>query len=377
MPKAAWCSACQRYVWVAEDGRCQNGHDAVFLTAYYESAAPGPPAETPAAAPGGVRAPVVPAAFPADAFAPTSPAPPAPPAPPAAPMPAATTASRPERRVPAAYRDEAEGPVPQHHARAFVWIPVAALVVLVAAGVAVGAVVASRPARHAVRHTASADTESANGGVPPFDRSSITSDALAPSDDAAVEPPEAPKPPRLTTDATVPSPVLDAFIAEQYPGYRVLKRVSFPNQYDEGRLGENYLLQSKSEPRFRLLVSVALLKQSESLQDADTAYDFQVGRVLSTDGTFSLQAKKDYSDLQKKGQAAIIHAIVAHLPSSDGIVVGGLRDSTIDFDVESGTGALERAMQDEGDSDGSSTVFEVSPPIYADNSHVDVTVERD
>ncbi len=43
MPVAAWCSACQKYVWVAPDGRCQHGHPSESLSAYHD--APAVPAE--------------------------------------------------------------------------------------------------------------------------------------------------------------------------------------------------------------------------------------------------------------------------------------------------------------------------------------------
>jgi len=35
VPEAAWCSACQKYVWVSPEGRCQLGHGPEFLSARY------------------------------------------------------------------------------------------------------------------------------------------------------------------------------------------------------------------------------------------------------------------------------------------------------------------------------------------------------
>lgn len=214
----------------------------------------------------------------------------------------------------------------------------------------------------------------ASAGAPAIDRTSITSDLTNPPQELADidTAPSDNRAPKLTTDPGIPAPALDAFIARQYPGYRVQKRVSFPDQYDQGRLGVNYLLVNEKVPGFRLLVSVAQLKQSEDLYNTDTNYSFQVGRILTTDGTFSVQAKKDYAELQQQGQDAIIRAVVKKKPSPDALVYGTYRESMIEFEVESGKGALERAMQD-NDFNSVQTI-KVSPPLGKKNAQVN-TVE--
>lgn len=246
-----------------------------------------------------------------------------------------------------------------------------AIVVLLA--MVIGAVAALPRPRSASQATGSSSQPS----VPPIDMSSITSDVAPAGDEKTVTAADGSDTVmRVSSNPNIRSNELDTFIAEQYPDYRVLKVVSFPDQYDKGRLGMNYLLQSKTEPRFRLLVSVAQLKQSEAWEYPDTTYDYQVGRVLSTDGTFSKQAQQDYPDLRKKGQAAIVKGIVAKLPATDSIVEGGWRDGTIQFNVEYGKDALVRAMQDESTDVLAAVTLDASPPIGTDNSQVDVTVEK-
>jgi hypothetical protein len=41
MPKAAWCSACSKYVWVSTDGGCQYGHGPECISDIYEDEAAG------------------------------------------------------------------------------------------------------------------------------------------------------------------------------------------------------------------------------------------------------------------------------------------------------------------------------------------------
>ena len=277
--------------------------------------------------------------------------------------------------MPPAVRGPNEEPRPRHSARAAILtVGAVAVALLFSAAVVGGVFLASGPRRAASAAKTTSDLIYPGPGIPPIDRSSLTSDALASPEPAPEEATPTPWSPRLTTNANIPSPALDAFIAQQYPGYRVLKRISFPSQYDPGRLGENYLLQSKSDPRFRLLVSVAMLKQSESIDLTETEYEYQVGRVLSTDGTFSKQARKDYDDLAGNGQDAIARAIARRLPTADSIVVGGDREFTIDFDLESGKGALQRAMQDEGGDGEPSMTMSVTIPS-GNGSNVEATLK--
>lgn len=151
-----------------------------------------------------------------------------------------------------------------------------------------------------------------------------------------------------TTNPNVPAPALDAFIAAQYPGYRVAKRISFPDQYEPGRLGLNYLLVNKREPRFTLLVSVTELKPDETADDFSMdQYVDTLNRVATNDDVFSVWASRQYPQLAGDGQDAIIRAFVAQKPSKDAIAFDGLFDDTsgIDFDVNGGAGALDRSMQ--------------------------------
>lgn len=37
VPKAGWCDQCDEWVWVADDGSCQHGHDAGHVTSVYDA----------------------------------------------------------------------------------------------------------------------------------------------------------------------------------------------------------------------------------------------------------------------------------------------------------------------------------------------------
>ncbi len=46
MPRAAWCAECGRNVWLASDGRCQNGHGPESLGVPYDTPDPAAPPVT-------------------------------------------------------------------------------------------------------------------------------------------------------------------------------------------------------------------------------------------------------------------------------------------------------------------------------------------
>jgi uncharacterized RDD family membrane protein YckC len=62
MPRAAYCSECQRYVWVSDAG-CENGHPKPCLRNVHETAAL-PSAPKPSAKPRPIAPPIVPVAAP-------------------------------------------------------------------------------------------------------------------------------------------------------------------------------------------------------------------------------------------------------------------------------------------------------------------------
>lgn len=178
-----------------------------------------------------------------------------------------------------------------------------------------------------------------------------------------------------TTSPNVSAPALDAFIAQQYPGYKVSKRVSVPNQIDSGRLSVNYLLVSTREPRFTLLVNVAELKPAETPDDAGLSHYLDlVGRVLTNDDVFSVNAAARYPQLARGGQNAIVDAYAAQKPSADAIAHDAMFDPEdgVDMGVEIGPDALDRAMQNFGDAGDYNAHATVA--AGAQNSVVSVTL---
>lgn len=180
-----------------------------------------------------------------------------------------------------------------------------------------------------------------------------------------------------STETNAASPALDAFIAEQYPGYSVVRRIAVPGQVDPGRLSVNYLLVDSAEKRFTLLVSVAQLSAAETADDAQLShYVDLVGRVLTNDDTFPRDAAQRYSALSAQGQNAIINAYVAQKPTPGAIAHDAQFDpeTGADMGVESGPGALGRAMQNfgsAGDWEAKSSV-----PSGPQNSVATVTLEQ-
>ena len=157
---------------------------------------------------------------------------------------------------------------------------------------------------------------------------------------------------RVTRNPDIAEPALDAFIARQYPGYRVIKRISFPDQWEDGRLSVDYLLLNDSRPDFRILVSVARAKG-----DASRELDwpcFAVGDVLTDDEVFSADARRQYGFLTEQFQDAIVDGYLTRAPAGNAFIYGAFVTNAtrkaIDFSVDAGPGALESAMNDTGQS---------------------------
>jgi len=148
----------------------------------------------------------------------------------------------------------------------------------------------------------------------------------------------------------LPAPLLDAFIAKQYPQYVLVKRVSFPDQWDKGLLSVNYLLAAKHEPRFKILVSVAMLKTNKDAQAfVSTHYTQRIGRVLSDDGTFSVEAARLHPILTPGVLDSMVGAFISSSPKSDAMVYKShVSGQDVEIRMASGTGGMAAAMQDDG-----------------------------
>lgn len=155
----------------------------------------------------------------------------------------------------------------------------------------------------------------------------------------------------VTTDPTAPAPALDAFIAEQYPGYRVQRRIALPNQIDPGRLSVACLLQNTRDQRFRLLVNVASLAPTETAADAETShYGDLVGRVLTNDDVFSAEAVRAHPALAGGGQDAIVSAFAQRVTMPGAIAHDASFDDEtgVTMGVEAGSEALSKALENFG-----------------------------
>jgi hypothetical protein len=302
MPRAAWCSRCGMYQWVNADGTCVNGHPADCLFLHHNVTVPGYPDDP--MAPGGER-------------------------------------------------DERTGR----------WLPVllvaAALSAIALLGVV--AVGAFTLVSHADQISAAASGLTV-GDADEYSDSSVEEsvdesgaeaddlDAVAESDtlvDEAV--PSAPKPPaplRKSAKPKLAAPTLDAFIARQYPDYRVEKRVSFPDQWEAGQLGVNYLLANKRHPSFRLLVSVAEKKADEEF--AENHYTTYVGQVHTDDEVFSVDAVELNGILSHGAQNDLAGAIAAKLPKAGFVYAAYIESGGVHvrFCADRSPEGLTRAMQD-------------------------------
>lgn|GEM_PF-3456236 len=295
MPRAAWCSQCGAFVWVRPDGSCQNGHGPESLTGTYD-------------------------AYPAPGDA------------------------------------SGHGSAPVAHVtgvkqRVSAWIMVPLIVFAVAIAGVVGSAAYSA---YWPDHPSEAASPSAEQPIPsePIE-STFDEDTLLPESPASSEADSAALAAsvRTTTDPDIAAPALDAFIARQYPGYRVVKRISFPDQWEDGRLFVDYLLQSNRRPEFRVLVSITKARPGDAERELDWPC-YLVGDVLTDDEVFSADAHKQYPYLTEKYQNATIDAFLPHSPTDGAFAYGAYvlpaTEDSIHFSLDAGAGGLESAMRDSG-----------------------------
>ncbi|MDR3686682.1 MAG: hypothetical protein P4L93_06990 [Coriobacteriia bacterium] len=337
MPRAALCSRCGTYQWVNADGTCANGHSAECLTDYHEVPVPGY-AAGPAVVPGETQ-----------------------------------VAERSTRARPR-------------------WMP-SPLVALAVLALALVGVVAwsgitlvmhvdqvSSAVSQLLAPTTDEGTSSEGVATDSADDSSDTVDVAAyttPLPDVPLSPAEVPGT-RTTSNPNVAAPGLDAFIAKQYPGYRVEKRISFPSQWGQGRLGVNYLLVNEKHPKFRLLVNVAQLKPGEDPADPNEQHFFNnVGRVLTDDIVFSADALRNYGVLDHGAQDALVTAFGQKLPAGAFVYSTGIDGIKIDTSVGRGAKGLDRAMQDDGNDGSAGSGHAVLPVVPGrDVLTVDITFDN-
>jgi len=337
MPQAAWCSMCGAYEWVNADGTCANGHPAECLANHHEVPVPGYPA-----------GPAVPTA-------------------------------------------RAQTNLPQTRVRPH-WMPSPLVVLAVVALALVGAVAWSGVT--ILTHVDQVSTAvsqffapAGDDGVPDDALTEDSADESADPVDAAGDATPSPSEPsspanvpstRTTSNANITAPALDAFIARQYPGYRVEKRISFPSQWGQGRLCVNYLLVNKKHPNFRLLVNVAQLKPGEDPADANVQHFFSnVGRVLTDDIVFSADALRNYDTLGHGAQDALVAGFAEKLPADAFLYSTDIDHVEINTSAERGDKGLKRAMQDDGNNDLAGTGYAVLPVVPGrDTLRVDVTFDN-
>lgn len=293
MPKAAWCSECGGFVWIDTDGSCQNGHGPEFLTGVYEVEPGVPPAADHAVSP---------------------------------------VSSTPSGR----------------HQKVSAWVMVPALVLAVGLAGIVGfaALWAIPPHRPAAPISLTATEPVA----PEPNADVLAEDSSSQSEaDAAALAAQG----RTTSNPNIAAPALDAFVARQYPGYRVEKRISFPDQWEDGRLSVNYLLRNERRPEFRLLVSVTKATPGDGERELDWPC-YLVGDVLTDDAVFSVDARGQYPYLTERYQNATIDAFLPHSPARGVFAYGAFiqtaTEDKISFSLDAGQGALESAMRDSGGS---------------------------
>lgn len=295
MPRAAWCSQCGAFVWVGTDGSCQNGHGPECLTGTYD-------------------------AYPAPGYA-------------------SGHGSTPVAHVTGV----------KQRVSAWVMAPLIVLALALAGVVGLAAYAANQPDHP--RTVASPIAEQPSPPEPAEPESG--EDTLVPQSPAPSEADSAALAAsvRTTTDPDIAAPALDTFIARQYPGYRVVKRISFPDQWEDGRLFVDYLLQSNRRPEFRLLVSITQARPGDAERELDWPC-YQVGDVLTDDEVFSADAHEQYPYLTEKYQNATIDAYLPHSPARDAFAYGAhvlvATEDTISFSLDAGPGGLESAMRDSG-----------------------------
>ena len=337
MPQAAWCSMCGTYQWVNADGTCANGHPAECLANHHEVPVPGYPA-----------GPAVP--------------------------PAEAQATQQEPRV--SPRRMLSPPVA-------LAVVVLSLIVAVAwSGVTilthadqVSSAVSQFFAPMGDEGTSSdgAATDSADDSTDTVDAATDTT-TLPSSPSSPANVPST----RTTSNPNVAAPALDAFIAKQYSGYHVEKRISFPSQWGQARLCVNYLLVNKKHPKFKLLVNVAQLKPGEDPADPNSEHFFNnVGRVLTDDIVFSADALRNYDLLGHGTQDALVAEFAKKLPAGAFVYSTNIDHVEIDTSVERGNKGLDRAMQDDGNDDSAGTGHAILPVVPGrDVLTVDITFDN-
>lgn len=314
MPEAAWCSTCQKYVWVSLDGRCQFGHGAECLSGRYVDRTPDSTT--------GQGAPSV--LDPHVALAPTD-------------QPARVAITR--TRV----------------------ILTTAFMVVLVGSLTIAAVMAFTSAWTATRNRASLlQHQEGTGG------SSATSSSANSKPSSST----------LSTEPAAFIPMTagewDAYIAEQYPGYRIKQRITVPDQFKKGFLGVNYVLVNKRRPGFTLLVCLTQLAPNQTIEETPEVYLSWVGQIATNDGLFSAHAKRETEYLGDKAQDAIIDGYLANGPSPTAVAFGGFGDEgTTMFRVATGPDAVARVVKLH---DGFDYIAETTIPSGPHNGKVSVTV---
>jgi len=165
----------------------------------------------------------------------------------------------------------------------------------------------------------------------------------------------------------------DAYIAREYPGYRVKERIETPNQWRKGILGVNYVLVNEKQPKFTLLVTLTQLRLDQSLEDVPDGFlDVNDDDIATSDGLFSAEMARNTSYLSGKAQDAIIESYVAEKPDETAVAFGGFGDEgTVNFGVATGTQAVARTIRSFENWD---YIAESPIPSGPDNATVDVSV---
>jgi hypothetical protein len=181
---------------------------------------------------------------------------------------------------------------------------------------------------------------------------------------------------RKTSNPNVASPVLDEYVAQQYPGYRVAKRISFPDQWGSGRLGVNYLLRSKRHPQFELLVRVMALKKGEDPYDTNvTQYVLSGdGRVLTDEHLFSTDALQQNGTLRDGMQDRLVAAFAEKMPASSFVYNASIDGVEVGTEIAQGSKGLDFAIQDNGDALTSGTASALIP-VVAGRDSFDVEID--
>ncbi|NTU72328.1 MAG: hypothetical protein HGB10_11005, partial [Coriobacteriia bacterium] len=163
-------------------------------------------------------------------------------------------------------------------------------------------------------------------------------------------------------------------VTQQYPGYRIARRVEVADQWKSGFAGVTYVLTAKRTPRFRLLVSLAELAPEQTLADAPEGYLAAIGRVVTSDALFSADAKRSTEYLSGGAQNAIVDAFLASGVKPGGVAFRGFGDEgTLAILANTGDRAVERAIATWEDAD---YIVEGALPEGANNTRVELTAQK-